>query len=114
MTWEIDMCHEPASLEERQHWFLIAQGAISNALRHSGAKAIRLSLAADADGRLSLCVKDDGQGFDPERLEIKPRSGFANMQWHARRLGAGFRIDSAPGQGVVVYLVADCLFVHII
>lgn len=44
--------------------YRIAQEALANAARHSGAAVIALELE-ERDGRLALCVRDQGSGFDP-------------------------------------------------
>jgi signal transduction histidine kinase len=100
LSWQVDEGCEPASPEERQHWFLIVQGAISNAIRHSGAKHIDLTMGVEGDANLVLRIEDDGRGFDSAEKEIKPRSGLVNMQWRARQLGAELEMQTAPGQGV--------------
>jgi signal transduction histidine kinase len=67
----------------------IAQEALGNALRHSGARHIKVKL----DGRL-LVVKDDGCGFDPGAVRGK-RLGLTSMAERATELGAQLKIDSS-------------------
>jgi len=68
--------------------------ALSNAVRHSGAGWIGVSVAA-GDGKLSLSVEDDGCGFaDPV-----PGNGLVNMERRARELNGTFSVSSTPESG---------------
>jgi two-component system sensor histidine kinase DevS len=67
---------------------------LSNAVRHSGADEIAISLIARAD-QVELQISDNGCGFEnPARM-----SGLANMQHRAISLGGQCSIKSTPGQG---------------
>ena len=85
--------------------FRIAQEALHNALRHSGAQKLELSLRAGEGGGLTLTVSDDGVGFDPEDPALRSRRlGLTSMQERARGLGTALRIDSQPGEGTTIVL----------
>jgi signal transduction histidine kinase len=81
--------------------YRVAQEALHNALRHSGAGEVRVSLTA-RQGRVILEVADDGQGFaakaPPDGL------GLASMRERAAAIGGSLAIRSAPGQGTTVRL----------
>jgi signal transduction histidine kinase len=82
----------------------VAQEALQNAVRHSGAGHIAVRLGSD-DGRLVLEVADDGAGFDPGDPELRSRRlGLTSMEERARRLGGRLQIRSAPGAGTTVRL----------
>ncbi|WP_209751777.1 MULTISPECIES: GAF domain-containing sensor histidine kinase [unclassified Arthrobacter] len=67
---------------------------LSNAVRHSGADEIEISLTARPDG-VELRIADNGCGFEnPDRI-----SGIANMKHRARALGGECSITSSPGHG---------------
>ncbi|MEA2194618.1 MAG: hypothetical protein QOG42_1052 [Solirubrobacteraceae bacterium] len=84
--------------------FKIAQEALQNALRHSGAGRLEVSLR-ERDGELALRVADDGAGFDPSAPARRSRSlGLTSMEERAAALGATLRIDSAPGAGTTISL----------
>ena len=84
--------------------FRIAQEALHNALRHSGAQRLELSLRA-REGGVTLTVSDDGVGFDPADPGLRSRRlGLTSMQERARALGATLRIDSRPGEGTTISL----------
>ncbi len=77
--------------------------AVANALRHSGAKHLKVSLVA-ADGQARIVVADDGAGFAVSSKPPEGHYGIRGMRERAQRLGAGFAIHSAPGQGTSVEL----------
>jgi signal transduction histidine kinase len=82
----------------------IAQEALHNALRHSGASRVGVRLAA-RDGRLALEVSDNGAGFEPDDPQLRARRlGLTSMEERAARLGARLEIRSAPGAGTTVRL----------
>jgi signal transduction histidine kinase len=90
----------PPEIEEEL--LRIAQEAVNNAIRHAGAKEIRLLLAY-ADTGFRLCVTDDGCGFDLE--DGRRRSGhwgLKNMQDRAAQIGASYNIKTAAGSGTEV------------
>jgi signal transduction histidine kinase len=84
--------------------FRIAQEAVNNALRHAGAR--RIAVALDArDGRFTLRVEDDGEGFDPAAPALRARRlGLTSMEERARALGGTLEIESRPGAGTSVTL----------
>jgi signal transduction histidine kinase len=80
----------------------IAQEALGNAVRHSGAGRVTLTLAA-RDSRVSLRVEDDGQGFDPEEAVTRSRRlGLTSMRERAEALGGTLAIDSGAGRGTTI------------
>ena len=84
--------------------FRIAQEALQNALRHSQAERIELSLEAH-DGSLSLSVADDGDGFDCDDASLRSRRlGLTSMEERARELGGRLQIESSAGEGTTVRL----------
>ncbi len=91
----------PLSALVENDLYRISQEAVTNAVRHSEAKRIVLTLTY-FDDQTHLSIVDDGRGFDPSTS----RAGFGvtGMQERARRLGAELQISSQPGQGTQVNL----------
>lgn len=85
--------------------FRIVQEATTNVLRHAGAGAVRVRIAAE-DGELVVRVQDDGVGFDPrteQRQYLRVGSqGVLNMSERAAMVGGACRVESQPGGGTVV------------
>ena len=89
-----------ASQENGMHLYRIAQEAVNNAAKHSGAGKITIALNAD-DTSLRLTVSDDGKGT----LRMPDQScgmGMHSMAYRANFIGAELKIDSAPGAGMIV------------
>ncbi len=81
--------------------FRIAQEALTNVRRHSGARSVRLRLETPEDS-LSLEVHDDGKGFVLEHALSGASFGLVGMRERILLLGGSLRIDTAPGQGTIV------------
>jgi two-component system, NarL family, sensor histidine kinase UhpB len=81
--------------------YRVAQEALTNAARHSGARRIAVNLRRDGDG-VALEVADDGRGFAFEQSENG--LGIAGMRERALLIGAELTIESRPGEGTTVRL----------
>lgn len=85
--------------------FRILQEATRNALKHSAASVIRITLRSDADA-LRLLVEDNGSGFDAQQVldHATPRNtyGIASMRQRMRHSGGTLDIRSTPGDGTQV------------
>jgi two-component system, NarL family, sensor kinase len=92
--------------EEAKLVFRVAQEALRNVARHSGAKRVTVDLASSVGGR-TLTVSDDGRGLDPEELMASRRSGhvgLALLKSLAEDGGGTLRVTSTPGLGCSVEL----------
>ncbi|GAA5198183.1 GAF domain-containing protein [Arthrobacter gyeryongensis] len=82
---------------------VISEG-LSNAVRHSEAQAISVSVSVE-DGMLTLIIEDDGKGF----RDAVPGNGLVNMEQRASELRGSFEVTSAPTKGTtVVWSVPVC------
>lgn len=79
----------------------IIQEAMSNVVRHSGAGQVVLELRA-AEGRVVLTIRDNGRGFDLEKVTGGAGLGLLHIRERVEALGGNFTIDSAPGQGTAI------------
>ncbi len=81
--------------------YRVAQEALSNAARHSGARRVDVRLRRAGD-TVELEVGDDGSGFAFERSERG--LGIGGMRERALLIGAELTIESRPGEGTTVRL----------
>jgi two-component system sensor histidine kinase UhpB len=81
--------------------YRIAQESLTNALRHSGARSVTVSLQADAE-TLTLRVADDGKGV-PAQLP-SGTAGIAGMRERAMLVDGRLSIQSRPNEGTEVRL----------
>ena len=86
--------------------FRVAQEALTNVARHANVKTAEIHLVFDPGGT-SLQVLDHGAGFDLQK-ELRPPHGWglAGMRERAESIGAKFNLDSSPGKGTVVEIIA--------
>ncbi|HSZ52429.1 MAG TPA: histidine kinase [Caulobacteraceae bacterium] len=77
----------------------IAQEAMMNAMRHSDASSIKLTLTRIADGGLRVAVEDDGKGFD---ADVVCGFGLAGLRDRAQAVGAHLLVASKTGVGTKV------------
>jgi len=96
-TFEADAEIVVADTHVATHLFRISQEAVNNALKHSGATTVHLSLHA-AGRELTLGISDDGQGFS---TITNPGNGLGlrAMKYRADLIGGRLEIHSKPGEG---------------
>lgn len=83
-------------------FYRVAQEALNNIAKHSGARQVELHLECQP-GQMNLLIKDDGLGF--ETSSITPdHLGIAIMHERASSIGACLAIESQLGQGTRVEL----------
>lgn len=87
--------------------FRVAQEALRNVWKHSGATEARLTLKF-GDDKAVLTVEDEGKGFKlPEKVDdltVAGKLGLAGMQERARLIGGKLKLKSEPGKGTRVIL----------
>ena len=77
---------------------LIMQEAVGNALKHGGAKNVRVRLAF-AERELTMTVIDDGCGFDVAANTDAGHYGMASMERRTSELGGTMTVWSKGGLG---------------
>jgi signal transduction histidine kinase len=83
-------------------FYRVAQEALNNIAKHSGARQVSLHLNCQP-GHLQLRIQDDGLGF--KIGSIPPgHMGVAIMRERASSIGARLNIESQPGEGTTVML----------
>ncbi|MFF2994290.1 GAF domain-containing sensor histidine kinase [Streptomyces sp. NPDC057950] len=90
----------PAAQEEAL--LRVAQEALHNALRHSGAARVDVLLEKRGPGAV-LRVSDDGDGFDPTAIRTAGRHlGLVSMRDRSSGVGGTLTVESAPGKGTTI------------
>lgn len=84
-------------------FFRIAQEAIHNAFKHSGATHIKVELT-HLDTTMTLSVRDNGCGL--EKQKGRNRGGLFNMETRAALFDAHFEIRPVTPSGTLIYLAA--------
>lgn len=98
IDFETDGTEPELNKDVRTVAFRMFQEALSNALRHSGASRIRITLKGQDGFFLQLC--DDGKGFDKAAaMHHSAGLGLKNLMRRASLAGLDCRIDTEPQKG---------------
>ncbi|GAA3408924.1 hypothetical protein GCM10020370_46800 [Paenibacillus hodogayensis] len=94
---------ERKDLEVKRHLFRIVQELLNNAKKHSEATLVGIRLSAN-NGKFVLHYRDDGVGFDPDRL-VAPDMGTSGVGMEQLRsrilhLQGQLELEAAKGAGV--------------
>jgi signal transduction histidine kinase len=80
----------------------IAQEALANAARHSGADHVEVRLRA-ADGTVELLIHDNGRGFEP--ASTRTGLGLELVRERVQEIGGVLRLDSRPERGTSLLVI---------
>ena len=86
--------------------YRIAQEALNNTLKHSGATSVSVDIRA-VPGRVELEVADNGCGFDLHEKLIRGGMGLATMQERTAALHGSLKILTSPGGGTRVMATVE-------
>ncbi|MCU1268167.1 MAG: hypothetical protein JWM21_4485 [Acidobacteria bacterium] len=89
-----------APVEIETACFRIVQEALSNVARHARARHVEVTMTVQ-DVALQVTVRDDGVGFNVERLRTD--LGLMGMGERAELVGGSVDIESVPGVGTTVH-----------
>jgi len=78
--------------------YRVVQEALHNCSRHARAKSVRIRVQREP-GRLTLCIQDDGQGFDSNQVK---GPGLLGIQERVAQLGGRCVVHSEPGTGTIL------------
>jgi signal transduction histidine kinase len=94
---------KPLSEVYEENLLRIGQEAITNTVKHSGAKSVKIELQFSPQ-KTVLQITDDGKGFDPETCEgpNEGHFGLLGIRERAERMGGEATINSTPGKGACV------------
>jgi signal transduction histidine kinase len=82
--------------------FRVTQEALSNVVKHSQAKTVRVELGANANG-VSLRIRDEGNGFDPDSTDRRSGIGLVGMTERLRLIGGRILIRSELMRGTEIF-----------
>ena len=81
------------------------QETLSNAARHAPGAPVSVEVTARRDA-VTARVRDEGPGFDPGAIAIRPDGGegLAGLRDRAESIGGDLDIDARPGKGTALVL----------
>ena len=86
--------------------YRVAQEAVTNALKHSGARSLAVRLRPGADA-VTLVVEDDGRFVEPAGGDGLSGFGLGSMRTRAQQMGGTFDLDTTSGTRVRVRVPLD-------
>jgi two-component system NarL family sensor kinase len=102
---EITVAVDPAASGRHDELIVVlARELLTNAVKHSGARHVVVTVAADHE-RIELEVRDDGAGFDLARRDAalaEGHVGLASSEQRVRSAGGELIVSSMPGRGTRV------------
>lgn len=97
ITQEVQLAPPP---NVKEAFYRIAQEALNNIAKHSGATQVEIKLAAQEE-RLEVTIRDNGCGFDVTALSPE-NLGLKIMRERAEAVNAKLEIESAPNAGTQI------------
>ena len=90
----------PLDSRLRHGIFLAFREALNNAVRHSGASEVRITMEV-IENQLRIAVADNGKGFAFD-ASLPGSDGLASMRQRMQKLGGQCEINSKTGRGTAV------------
>lgn len=98
---------EETALTKQQELLIyrMIQELINNALKHAEASTIKVNI--DWNVPLTVTVRDDGKGFNPEEIrgDIKRGVGLYSIENRASLIGGKVIFESKPGAGATINVI---------
>lgn len=85
--------------------YRIAQEALSNVCRHSGANQVKMSATISPADEFQLVIEDDGRGFQEDAPKRKSGRGVASIRARASMIDASVDWHIANGGGTIFTLI---------
>ena len=97
---QIELVARPVPGSPLTHLLLyqVAREALANAIRHSDAKSVRVTLE-DLDEAIRLTVEDDGHGFELGTVDERGHFGIQLMKERVELAGGVFHLETAFSTG---------------
>jgi len=92
------------SQETNNHLYRIAQEALNNALKHSGARVVQIQLSIGRR-KISLRISDDGAGIS---ILLLPPRGMGLQTMRDRAAAIGGRLSVLPNEPSGTLIVCEC------
>ncbi len=91
------------TLDDRTNIYIyrIIQEALTNVIKHSGADKVIIRLSK-SENLISLQIKDNGQGFETEKVDYSTSNGLNNIKNRVFLLKGKFDIESNIGFGTTI------------
>jgi ligand-binding sensor domain-containing protein/two-component sensor histidine kinase len=100
--------HINLEMTRRKNFYLIFKEAVNNALKYAKNRNLWVTIHV-RNHQLELMVKDDGVGFDTEKVHIHASqslsgNGLRNMEMRTKEMKGTCIVSSVPGKGTTIKL----------
>lgn len=95
--------------ETETHLFRIAQEALTNVGRHSGASKVSMKIE-EVQGNVHFSIKDNGRGLAILEAERSPSLGMIGMRARARQSGGELKVSTPPGGGLTIDVIVPLVY----
>lgn len=102
LDFPLEIPELPMDANVRHQLALSVREAFTNLIRHAHASEANIRLALTA-GVLSVHIRDNGRGFEPQP-HLEKEHGLINMNVRMAAIGGSFQCVSSPGNGTTVTL----------
>jgi signal transduction histidine kinase len=110
VTVRADSSADPEGADVRVLLFRAVRELLLNSAKHAGGSAVEIAMGNDGPGKVRIIVCDEGAGFDAAKLDGQGVGsgglGLFSIRERVSSIGGDFRIESAPGRGTKVTLLA--------
>lgn len=107
LTTELETA-TPLPQHIQHHSRRVLHEALTNIQKHANARTAQISVL-QSDDTLTLRIRDDGIGFDPQALPPSGHYGLQGFQERAQVTNSHYALQSAPGKGTAVEFVFPLL-----
>lgn len=103
---DVGLAHESGHVGERhaedleETIYRVVQESLTNVAKHAQATRVDVAVRDTDDGLVTITVRDDGRGFDPEQGTAG--FGLAGMQERVALASGTLTVDSRPGEGTTI------------
>lgn len=94
---------EKINTKTKTYLYRIAQEALNNILKHSGAKEVTFTLSGTKD-IITFILRDDGKGFNVEDAAYEKGNGLHNIRERVSLMKGSINILSSPGEGTALII----------
>lgn len=114
VTAETDASANPQAADVRDFLFRAVRELLLNAVKHATGKPVHIAMDSLLGRQVRITVSDEGPGLNADVLDVKAigANGFGlfNIRERILSFGGNFQIESPPGSGTRIILVAPCDF----
>ena len=112
VTLEADSSANPKAVDVRVFLFQAVRELLLNAVKHGAGSPVHIAMTSAGLSKVHIVVADRGPGFDPDALDLQQMGpgglGLFNIRERMTSIEGELQIESAPGHGTQITLVAPC------